>query len=77
MLKIEERVLEKLTKKAQEDRFKKKTLPATYEIRVTKYREKLADIKGKLPGYEALARGEKLKKNKIKKSKESSNPKHI
>ncbi len=65
--KIEEVVLDKLMKKAQLDRYSTGKLSAlTYGIRMQKYREKLSDIKGKLPVYEAISRGEKPKNQKKK-----------
>ena len=69
-LKIELETLDKLMKKAQMERFSTGKLPeTTYRVRMTKYREKISDIKGKLPVYEALARGEKPKKKKGEKRK--------
>ncbi|MFH1450530.1 MAG: hypothetical protein ABIF92_00935, partial [archaeon] len=72
MLRIEERTLGNLMKKAQTARFKDKKLSEiNYNIRMMKYREKLSDLKGKLPVYEAIARGEKPEKKgkKIQKSR--------
>jgi len=47
---VEEKVLVKLMKKAQIDRFHKASIPNyLYEIKMKKYNERLADIKAKLP----------------------------
>jgi len=64
-LRIEEKTILNLMKKTQMGRFSTQTIPAkTYEIRMKSYKKKLADIKGKIPVYGAIARGETLQKEK-------------
>lgn len=61
-LKAERATIEDLMEKAQLERFKEKTLSAAvYQIRMEEYRKRLNEIKTKLPVYEALAKGKKLK----------------
>ena len=72
-LNVEKKTLLHLMKKAQEDRFKKVTLPESlYSIKMGKYQERMAKVKETLPVLEAsLKRSKKslLKKIRPKKSR--------
>ncbi len=54
-MKIEKKAIVDLIKKAQADRFKKATLPASiYNIRMEKYNQRLNEIKQTLPVLRAM-----------------------
>lgn len=70
MLKIEESTMQNLMKKAQKEHFQDKTLPTTtYNLRIQKYREKLADVRSMIPVYEAIEKGERPKEKSGKEEK--------
>ncbi|MAG19912.1 hypothetical protein CL618_00580 [archaeon] len=65
-LRLELQTLERLIKKAQEDRFKfKKLTKVTYDIRINRYKDRMTEIKHTIPVLESII-GKKVKK-KVKK----------
>ncbi len=62
-LEIEKTVLKDLMKKAQSDHFEKRTMTReTYEIRMRKYKERIAEIRETLPVLKARAGSKKMPK---------------